>query len=304
MKTTLVIMAAGIGSRFGGGIKQLEPVGLNGEIIMDYSIHDAMEAGFDKIVFIIREDIEKEFKEVIGNRMKAICDEKGVEIAYVFQNMKDIPEGFSVPADRTKPWGTGQAVLACKDVVKEPFAVINADDYYGKQAFRDIYGFLQEYTPEKPNDFCVAGFLLKNTLSENGGVTRGVCVVDEDLQLLDVKETSDIMRTENGVESNGMAIDENSYVSMNMWGLTPEFMDLLDKGFVEFFENMNGNEMKAEYLLPIYIGQLLEQGRVNVKVLETQDKWFGVTYKEDKDSVVNSFKELIDQGVYKEKLFG
>ena len=173
MKTALVIMAAGIGSRFGGGIKQLEPVGPNGEIIMDYSIHDAVEAGFDKIVFIIRKDIEKDFREAIGNRMEELCAAKGVEIGYAFQEMSDIPHGFSVPKGRKKPWGTGQAVLACKDIVKEPFAVINADDYYGKEAFVKIHEFLQDYTPDRANAFCMAGFILKNTLSENGGVTRG-----------------------------------------------------------------------------------------------------------------------------------
>ena len=178
MKTTLVIMAAGIGSRFGGGIKQLAPVGLNGEIIMDYSIHDAIEAGFNKIVFIIRKDIEDAFKEAIGDRIEEICKNLNVEIAYAYQELNALPEGVELPADRTKPWGTGQAVLACKDVLHEPFAVINADDYYGKEAFVKLHGFLEKYTPEKANEFCMAGFILKNTLSENGAVTRGVCKVN------------------------------------------------------------------------------------------------------------------------------
>ena len=307
MKTALVIMAAGIGSRFGGGIKQLEPVGPNGEIIMDYSIHDAVEAGFDKIVFIIRKDIEKDFREAIGNRMEELCAAKGVEIGYAFQEMSDIPHGFSVPKGWKKPWGTGQAVLACKDIVKEPFAVINADDYYGKEAFVKIHEFLQDYTPDRANAFCMAGFILKNTLSENGGVTRGVCKVDSDGFLTGVDETSNIVKTADGaaVEADGnlSPIDELSNVSMNMWGLTPEFISMLEEGFSVFFENMEGNEEKAEYLLPIYIDELLQEDLVSVKVLETADRWFGVTYKEDKPVVVDSFRKLIEDGIYQADLF-
>lgn len=307
MKTSLVIMAAGIGSRFGGGIKQLEPVGPNGEIIMDYSIHDAVEAGFDKIVFIIRRDIEADFREVIGNRMEQLCALKGVEIAYAFQEMDDLPEGITVPEGRKKPWGTGQAVLVCREIIKEPFAVINADDYYGKEAFVKLHDFLQGYTPDKAAEFCMAGFILKNTLSENGGVTRGVCQLDADEYLTGVHETSNIVKTADGAaveEENGLRpIDPMSYVSMNMWGLTPEFIQMLEKGFVEFFEKIDGNEEKAEYLLPIYIDELLQAGKVSVKVLETADKWFGVTYKEDKPVVVESFQNLIKTGVYEPDLF-
>ena len=307
MKTALVIMAAGIGSRFGGGIKQLEPVGPNGEIIMDYSIHDAVEAGFDKIVFIIRRDIEADFREAIGNRMEQLCALKGVEIAYAFQEMDDLPEGITVPEGRKKPWGTGQAVLACREIIKEPFAVINADDYYGKEAFVKLHDFLQGYTLDKAAEFCMAGFILKNTLSENGGVTRGVCQLDADEYLTGIHETSNIVKTADGAaveEENGLRpIDPMSYVSMNMWGLTPEFIQMLEKGFVEFFEKMDGNEEKAEYLLPIYIDELLQEGKVSVKVLETVDKWFGVTYKEDKPVVVESFQNLIKTGVYEPDLF-
>ncbi len=302
-KTALVIMAAGIGSRFGGGIKQLEPVGPNGEIIMDYSVHDAVAAGFNKIVFIIRKDIEKDFREIIGDRIEKICSGLGVEVAYAFQSLDDVPCGVSVPEGRTKPWGTGQAVLACKGVVTEPFAVINADDYYGKEAFVKLHSFLEGYSPDKPSEFCMAGFILKNTLSENGGVTRGICAVNDAGMLTDVVETSDIVKTPDGAAVNGEAVDADSYVSMNMWGLTPEFIQLLEDGFVEFFKNIGGNELKAEYLIPIYIGELLRAGRVSVKVLETGDKWFGVTYKEDKPFVVESFKSLIGNGVYKPDLF-
>lgn len=308
MKTSLVIMAAGIGSRFGGGIKQLAPVGRNGEIIMDYSIHDAIEAGFNKIIFIIRKDIEDAFKEAIGDRIEKICDSLGVEIAYAYQELGNLPEGVELPADRTKPWGTGQAVLACKDVLHEPFAVINADDYYGKEAFVKLHDFLEGYTPEKADEYCMAGFILKNTLSENGAVTRGVCETNAEEYLTAVHETSNIVKTADGaaVDNDGekTAINPESYVSMNMWGLTPEFVQILDDGFKEFFETMGDKDvLKAEYLLPIYIDELLQAGEVSVKVLDSHDKWFGVTYKEDKDYVVESFGKLIDAGVYAEDLF-
>ena len=303
MKTALVIMAAGLGTRFGGGIKQLEPVGPCGEIIMDYSIYDAIEAGFDKIVFIIRKDIEADFREVIGDRIGKVCADRGVEMAYAFQSMTSIPEGNAVPEGRTKPWGTGQAVLAAKDLVDTPFAVINADDYYGKEAFVKLHDFLCR---EGADDaYCMAGFILKNTLSDNGGVTRGICQVDGEGFLTDVVETSHIVRTPEGAEADGVTVDPDSFVSMNMWGLRPEFMEVLERGFVEFFrDTVPSNPMKAEYLLPIYIGQLLREGQVSVQVLQTKDKWFGVTYREDKPAVVESFQKLIADGVYDAPLFG
>ena len=303
MKTTLVIMAAGIGSRYGGGIKQLAAVGPNGEIIMDYSIHDAIEAGFDKIVFIIRHDIEQAFREAIGDRIESICAGLGVELGYAFQELDALPEGVTLPEGRTKPWGTGQAVLSCKDQLDGPFAVINADDYYGKQAFVILHDFLQNYTPEKPGDLCMAGFVLKNTLSDNGAVTRGICRMNEEGYLTGVDETSGIEKTPEGAQAGGKIIDAESLVSMNMWGLTPEFVDMLEKGFVEFFGGIAGNELKAEYLLPIFIDSLLKQGKVSVKVLPTQDRWFGVTYQEDKPVVVESFAKLIEAGVYQKDLF-
>lgn len=309
MKTALVIMAAGIGSRFGGGIKQLAPVGMNGEIIMDYSIHDAIEAGFDKIVFIIRRDIEEAFREAIGSRIEKICEKLGVEIAYAYQEREALPEGVSCPKDRTKPWGTGQAVLACRKVLHEPFAVINADDYYGKEAFVKVHDFLTQYSAEKPNAYCMAGFILKNTLSENGAVTRGICETNENGYLTAVHETSGIVKTAEGaaVEADGVlaSIDADSCVSMNMWGLTPEFMELLQTGFEEFFKKHSEAELlKAEYLLPGCIDELIQKGQVSVRVLESHDKWFGVTYKEDKEFVVKSFEQLIKNGVYGERLFG
>lgn len=302
MKTALLIMAAGIGSRFGGGIKQLEPVGPNGEIIMDYSIHDAIEAGFNQIVFIIRKDIEKDFRKVIGDRIEAVCAQRGVEVAYAFQRMDAIPAGNTVPEGRTKPWGTGQAVLAAKDVVDCPFAAINADDYYGKEAFAKLHNFLCQ--DGAANSCCMAGFILKNTLSDNGGVTRGVCQVDEQGYLTDVVETSDIVKTASGAQAGGVDIDAESYVSMNMWGLRPEFMAVLEEGFEAFFQTaVKDAPLKAEYLLPIYIGQLLRERKVSVKVLQTNDQWFGVTYREDKPAVVAGFRKLIENGVYSASLF-
>ena len=304
MNTSLIIMAAGIGSRFGGGIKQLEPVGPSGEIIMDYSIHDAIEAGFNKIVFVIRKDIEKDFREVIGDRIETACAAKGVSVAYAFQSLNALPYGISVPEGRTKPWGTGQAVLACREYIHEPFAVINADDYYGKEAFRKIHEFLLDYSPEEPNRFCMAGFILKNTLSENGAVTRGICSVDADAYLTDITETPNIIKHADGSASaDNCPIDLNAHVSMNMWGLTPEFMDMLEDGFIEFFANIAENKLKAEYLLPTYIGELLRKGKVSVKMLETSDQWFGVTYQEDNPAVADAFKRLIQMGIYQSPLY-
>lgn len=299
MKTALVIMAAGIGSRFGGGIKQLAPVGMNGEIIMDYSIHDAIEAGFDKIVFIIRRDIEEAFREAIGSRIEKICEKLGVEIAYAYQEREALPEGVSCPKDRTKPWGTGQAVLACRKVLHEPFAVINADDYYGKEGFCEVHDYLV-----KGGQSCMAGFVLKNTLSENGGVTRGICKMDEYNDLTEVVETSNIVKTVDGAEADGVKLDTESLVSMNMWGLRPEFLETLEEGFAEFFEKVvPGNPMKAEFLIPTFIGELLAEDKMSVKVLRTNDTWYGMTYKEDVAVVKESFRDMMERGVYKEELF-
>ena len=304
MKTTLIIMAAGIGSRFGTGIKQLAKMSPNGEIIMDYSIYDAKEAGFDKVVFIIRKDIEEEFRSVIGNR---IGDQ--IEVEYVYQDLADIPAGFEVPEGRTKPWGTGQAVLCCKDVVKEPFVIINADDYYGKEAFVKLHDFLvsgedlgREFT------MGMGGFILKNTLSDNGTVTRGVSVVDENGLLSQVHETTGIEMGEDGkIKCDDPKVQEwispEDKVSMNMWAGYPEFIDYLAEDFKDFLANVKEGDLKSEYLLPNIVDKLLKEKRANVKVLETQDRWFGVTYKEDKEIVQKAFAELIQNGIYAEKLW-
>lgn len=302
-KVTLVVMAAGIGSRFGGGIKQLEAVGPNGEIIMDYSIHDALEAGFNKVVFVIRKDLDKDFKEIIGRRM-----EKLVEVEYAYQELNDIPERFQKKTEgRKKPWGTGQAILCCKDVVDEPFLVINADDYYGKEAYREAYAYLTGRKDDNAYEACMVGFVLKNTLSDNGGVTRGVCKVDEHRMLSEIVETSNIVKTAEGAavqtEDGAVPIDVESEVSMNMWGLSPKFFEVLDKGFNEFLEKLDPENLKGEYLLPTIIGDLLKEGKMRVEVRKSHDEWFGVTYKEDKPDVVAAIQKLIKNGVYPEKLF-
>lgn len=307
MKTALVIMAAGMGSRFGGGIKQLEPVGPNGEIIMDYSIHDAIEAGFNKVVFIIRKDIKDAFHNAIGKRIEGTCNGLNVEFAYAYQELDDLPEGIEKPADRSKPWGTGQAVLVCKDIIKEPFVVINADDYYGKEAFKEAYSYLTNLPSADIMQICMVSFVLKNTLSDNGGVTRGVCEVDGHGMLADIEETHNIEKEDGKAvihkEDGDVFLDVDSPVSMNMWGITPEFFEILKTGFDEFLEKTESTDLKAEYLLPTMIGDLLSDGKLEVKVLQSHDQWFGVTYKEDKESVTAALRGLIEKGVYPSKLF-
>ena len=297
METTLLIMAAGIGSRFGGGIKQLEPVDAAGHIIMDYSIHDAVEAGFNHVVFIIRKDIEQEFKEVIGDRIASVCSAHNVTVDYAFQDLRDIPG--ALPEGRTKPWGTGQAVLAAKSKLTTPFIVINADDYYGKEGFRAVHEYLVQ-----GGTSCMAGFVLKNTLSDNGGVTRGICKMDAQSNLTEVVETKNIVKTAAGAQTDGRALDVDALVSMNMWGLTPAFLAALDAGFVEFFRNeVPAAPLKAEYLIPTFIGEQLAEGKMSVKVLRTNDTWYGMTYHEDVAAVKDSFKKMLENGVYKADLF-
>ena len=303
MKNTA--LAAGIGSRFGGGIKQLEPVGPGGEIIMDYSIHDAMEAGFNKVIFIIRRDLEKDFKEIIGHRI-----EKLLPVEYAYQELEDLPAGYEVTPGRTKPWGTGQAVLSVKGMVDGPFLVINADDYYGREGFRRIHDYMAEHMDSQSEiyDICMGGFVLSNTLSDNGTVTRGVCQVDEEGYLTNVTETYNIQMKEDGLHATDesgapVTISPSQPVSMNMWGLPASFVQELEKGFPVFLDNLKEGDIKSEYLLPKIIDNLVQNKKARVTVLDTPDKWFGVTYREDKQAVADAIRGLIQSGVYKEKLF-
>ena len=303
MDTTLIIMAAGIGSRFGTGIKQLAKMAPNGEIIMDFSIYDAKEAGFTKVVFVIRKAIETEFKEVIGKRLSRV-----MPVEYVYQELDDLPEGYEVPAGRVKPWGTGQAILACKDVVKEPFVIINADDYYGKEAFVKLHDFLisGNENAEKMN-LAMAGFSLKNTLSENGAVTRGVCVADTEGYLKKVIETTGIQIVDGKIQCDNAEVSKwitpDTMVSMNMWAGYPDFLQYIDEGFTRFLDTLGENPEKKEYLLPNIVAELLEKNLSFVKVLNTSDRWIGITYKEDIEPAQEKFHLMIEDGTYPKELW-
>ena len=303
MNTTLIIMAAGIGSRFGTGIKQLAKMAPNGEIIMDFSIYDAKEAGFTKVVFVIRKAIEKEFKEVIGNRLSKV-----MPVEYVYQELEDLPEGYHVPEGRVKPWGTGQAILACKDVVKEPFVIINADDYYGKEAFSKLHEFLLSGNTDADKiNLAMAGFSLKNTLSENGAVTRGVCVADEAGFLKEVVETTGIQCVDGKIQCDNAKVSKwitpDTMVSMNMWAGYPDFLRFIDEGFARFLDTLGENPKKKEYLLPNIVAELLEKKLASVKVLNTPDRWIGITYKEDIEPAQEGFRQMIESGLYPENLW-
>jgi len=299
MKTSLVIMAAGMGSRY-GGLKQIDKVDEDGHIIIDFSIHDALKAGFDKIVFIIKKEIEKEFKESVGNRIEQIAD-----VTYVFQELDKLPEGFAVPQGRVKPWGTEHAIWCCKDVLDGPFAVINADDYYGQGAFEMMHKAL---TSEHDADtYHMVGYVLANTLTENGTVSRGVCEVNEEGKLVKIVERTKIQKDGEGAsysEDGGETwteIDPQSIVSMNLWGFDTSIMEELDKDLNRFLNTeAKENPLKSESFLPSFVQQMLTAGKAQVKVLTTEDKWFGVTYKEDKEKVVNAIRELKAKGVYPE----
>ena len=303
MNTTLIIMAAGIGSRFGTGIKQLAKMAPNGEIIMDFSIYDAKEAGFTKVVFVIRKAIEKEFKEVIGNRLSKV-----MPVEYVYQELENLPDGYEVPAGRVKPWGTGQAILACKSVVKEPFVIINADDYYGKEAFIKLHDFLisENENKEKMN-LAMAGFSLKNTLSENGTVTRGVCVADANGYLEKVIETTGIQIVDGKIQCDNAEVSKwitsDTMVSMNMWAGYPDFLQYIDEGFTRFLDTLGENPEKKEYLLPNIVAELLEKNLASVKVLNTSDRWIGITYKEDIEPAQEKFHLMIEDGTYPKELW-
>ena len=298
----LVVMAAGMGSRY-GGLKQIDPVDQEGHIIMDFSIYDAVRAGFKKVIFIIKKENEQDFRDAIGDRLS-----DKVEIVYVHQDLNNIPEGFQVPEGRVKPWGTGHAVLSCAGEIDGPFVVINADDYYGTHAFKMAYDFLiQAQEDTVPAQYMMVGYRLENTLTDNGYVSRGVCETDENGYLADINERTHIEKRDGGAaytEDDGKtwtSLPGETPVSMNMWGFTPEIFGILEKGFAEFVAAQEEGNLKGEYLLPTIIGDLLKEGKVEVKVLKSHDKWFGVTYKEDKELVVNEVKALVEKGLYPEK---
>lgn len=298
-KPVLVIMAAGMGSRY-GGLKQIDPVDEDGHIIMDFSIYDAREAGFEKVIFIIKKENEREFRERIGSRVA-----KKMQVEYVFQDLHNLPEGYRVPEGREKPWGTGHAVLSCLSVIDGPFAVINADDYYGREAFRVIYDFLDSHRDGGKYQYAMVGYYLKNTLTENGHVARGVCTADENGKLTGIVERTRIERRADGpayTEDDGktwVSLPEDSIVSMNMWGFTASMLAELRERFANFLErNLAKNPLKCEYFLPFVVDELLREGKAEVTVLRSGDRWYGVTYKEDKPVVVEAMKELKAAGIY------
>lgn len=304
MNKTLVILAAGMGSRY-GGLKQIDPVGPDNSIIIDYSIFDAVKNGFNKVVFIIKKENEELFRQVIGDKVS-----KYVQVEYVFQSTDKLPEGFTCPEERVKPWGTAHAVYCCKGVVNEPFMVINSDDFYGRGAFETVANWIEntDFSGDKYK-FAMAGYYLKNTLTENGTVSRGVCDVDNNGQLVDVIERTKIMRVNGKIsytedEQNWTELPEDSLCSMNCWCFPADFIDEIEKYFIEFLKNeVPGNPLKSEFFLPFLVRDLLSEKKCTVDVLETKDKWFGVTYKEDKPDVVKSVQALVDAGVYPEKLW-
>lgn len=301
---SLVILAAGLGTRFKGGIKQLTPVGMSGELLIEYSIYDALKAGFDKVIFIIRRDIEKDIREMIGDKLSNYCD-----VEYCFQELRDIPSGLTFPEGRTKPWGTVHAVLAAKELIDEPFVIINADDYYGKTSYKALYDFIT--APErKADEQCMGGFILGNTLSDNGTVTRGVCTPDEDNMLSSVTETYKISKDTDGKIyglQNGerVSVPENSLVSMNMWGCTPEIIPMLEEEFIGFLSSAseNGTIDSAEFALPTAFDSLLTSKKVSVRIIPTTERWYGMTLSEDSEAVRAAFAEMTEKGDYTSPLF-
>jgi hypothetical protein len=296
-KPILVVMAAGMGSRY-GGLKQMDPVGANGEVILDYSVFDACRAGFETVVFIIKHEIEADFKAKIGSRI-----EPYMNVRYAYQSLDDLPEGYAVPEGRVKPWGTSQAILAARDIIDAPFAVINADDYYGVECFNKLYAYLTQ--PHKAGEYCMVGYLLKNTVTDNGSVARGVCEADANGKLITINERTRIEKFPGGIhftEDDGASwtdLGEDTLVSMNMWGFQPELVAELGKRFPAFLDNaLQTNPMKGEYLLPNVVRDLLAEGNATVDVLSTPDKWYGVTYHEDKAGVVAAMSQKAADGIY------
>lgn len=303
-KPVLVIMAAGMGSRY-GGLKQIDPIDEQGHIIIDFSIFDAKRAGFEDVVFIIKKENEKDFKECIGDRMSKI-----VNVSYVYQDLNNLPEGYKLPEGRVKPWGTGHAILSCLGNLDAPFAVINADDYYGSDAFKKIYDFLTTHQDDDKYHYTMVGYVLENTLTENGHVARGVCVTDENGYLVGINERTRIEKRPEGAaytEDEGKTwtvIPEGSTVSMNMWGFSASLLQELADRFPKFLdEALKTNPLKGEYFLPSVVGELLAEDKADVQVLKSLDRWYGVTYKEDKPVVVKAIQKLKDDGKYPEKLW-
>ena len=305
-KPVLVVMAAGMGSRY-GGLKQIDPVGNCGEAILDYSVYDAREAGFETIVIIIKKAIEKDFMETVGARLK----KSGLEIRYAFQELDKLPEGYAVPEGRTKPWGTSHAVLCAKEAIGEaPFAVINADDYYGKSAYKVMYDALSKAEDGEKFDYCMVGYEIGKTVTENGSVARGVCYADENGCLTEVIERTRIEKYEGGIHftedgENWMDLPEDTIVSMNMWGFTPSFLTQIEEGFAAFLDNaLAVNPLKGEYFLPLVVQNLLAANRASVRVLTSPDKWYGVTYAADKPVVVAAMQNMAREGLYPHSLWG
>ena len=303
-KPVLVIMAAGMGSRY-GGLNQIDPIDEQGHIIMDFSIYDAKKAGFEKLIFIIKKENEADFKEAVGDRMAKIMD-----VSYVYQDLNNIPEGFEVPDGRTKPWGTGHAVLSCIDEIDGPFAVINADDYYGQDAFKLIYDYLATHEDDDKYRYTMVGYHLKNTVTDHGHVARGICETDAEGRLTKITERTRIEKKEDGIafsEDEGNTwtyVPEDTLVSMNMWGFSKSILDELKAEFPAFLEKgIKENPMKCEYFLPTVVSNLLGDGRATVAVLASKDKWYGVTYKEDKPVVVQAVRALKDKGLYPQNLW-
>ena len=300
-KRTLVVMAAGMGSRFAGGIKQLQPVGPCGEVLMEYSIYDALEAGFDRVVFIIRHDIEELFEQTIGKRVRKACEKRGVEVLLAYQEKTELPAGFVCPAERNKPWGTGHALLACRELLDGSFVVLNADDYYGKDAYRSAYRFLDSLEADSANTYGLVGFSLGHTLSDNGGVTRGLCAADKNGWLTRIEETRDIVKTPQGAavetENGWRMLCDEFPVSMNMWAFTPDILEHLERRFCRFLEQ-NLHDPKAEFLIPSEIGGMLEEDPIRVKVLHTDSHWIGMTFAEDLPTVLQAFARMQELGIY------
>lgn len=302
-KPTLIVMAAGMGSRY-GGLKQMDPVGTNGELIIDFSIHDAINAGFEKIIFVIKKEMEKDFQELLDRRPG-----REAEFAFAFQDLKDLPEGFSVPEDRVKPWGTCHAVMSCRGLIDGPFAVINADDFYGSRAFQEMYNFLTTAKDDEKYRYCMIGYDLENTLTENGHVARGVCQTTADNFLEEIVERTKIMRRNGEIqytedEKEWITVSPGTSVSMNFWGFTRSFMDEMQKMFPDVLSKILAeNPLKGEFFLPLAVDKLLKDGKATVKVLRSHDKWYGVTYQEDKQGVVEALKKMKEKGDYPEKLW-